>query len=43
LTLKIEYPKHGQATEKEAEAGYEKWQAEGNDGSLNDYLVYPTR
>jgi hypothetical protein len=38
IDIKNRVPEAWTATEKEAEAGYEKWQAEGNDGSLNDYL-----
>jgi hypothetical protein len=38
IDIKNRVPEAWDATEKEAEAGYEKWQAEGNDGSLNDYL-----
>jgi hypothetical protein len=38
IDIKNRVPEAWEATEKEAEAGYEKWQAEGNDGSLNDYL-----
>ena len=38
VDIKNRVPQAWTATEKEAEAGYEKWQAEGNDGSLNDYL-----
>jgi hypothetical protein len=38
IDIKNRVPEAWAATEKEAEAGYEKWQAEGNDGSLNDYL-----
>ena len=38
IDIKNRVPEAWTATEKEAEAGYERWQAEGNDGSLNDYL-----
>lgn len=38
IDIKNRVPEAWTATEKEAESGYEKWQAEGNDGSLNDYL-----
>jgi hypothetical protein len=38
IDIKNRVPEAWTATEKEAEAGYEKWQAEGNDGNLNDYL-----
>jgi hypothetical protein len=38
IDIKNRVPEAWAATEKEAEAGYDKWQAEGNDGSLNDYL-----
>jgi glutaredoxin len=38
IDIKNRVPEAWAATEKEAESGYEKWQAEGNDGSLNDYL-----
>jgi hypothetical protein len=38
IDIKNRVPEAWSATEKESEAGYEKWQAEGNDGSLNDYL-----
>ena len=38
IDIKNRVPEAWVATEKEAEAGYERWQAEGNDGSLNDYL-----
>ena len=38
IDIKNRVPEAWDATQKEAEAGYEKWQAEGNDGSLNDYL-----
>jgi hypothetical protein len=38
IDIKNRVPEAWAATEKETEAGYEKWQAEGNDGSLNDYL-----
>jgi len=38
IDIKNRVPEAWDATEKEASAGYEKWQAEGNDGSLNDYL-----
>ena len=38
IDIKNRVPEAWDATEKEAELGYERWQAEGNDGSLNDYL-----
>ena len=38
IDLKNRVPEAWATAEKEAEAGYERWQAEGNDGSLNDYL-----
>lgn len=38
IDIKNRVPEAWTATEKEAESGYERWQAEGNDGSLNDYL-----
>lgn len=38
IDIKNRVPEAWTATEKEVEAGYERWQAEGNDGSLNDYL-----
>jgi hypothetical protein len=38
IDIKNRVPEAWEATEKEAADGYEKWQAEGNDGSLNDYL-----
>jgi len=38
IDIKNRVPEAWDATEKEAESGYERWQAEGNDGSLNDYL-----
>ena len=38
IDIKNRVPEAWAATEKEAEAAYEKWQAEGNEGSLNDYL-----
>lgn len=38
IDIKNRVPEAWAATEKEAADGYEKWQAEGNDGSLNDYL-----
>jgi len=38
IDIKNRVPEAWAATEKEAESGFEKWQAEGNDGSLNDYL-----
>ena len=38
IDIKNRVPEAWTATEKEAEAGYERWQTEGNDGSLNDYL-----
>lgn len=38
IDIKNRVPEAWTKAEAEAEAGYEKWQAEGNDGSLNDYL-----
>jgi len=38
IDIKNRIPEAWEATEKEAEDGLEKWKAEGNDGSLNDYL-----
>jgi len=38
IDLKNRVPEAFSTAEKEAESGYERWQAEGNDGSLNDYL-----
>ena len=38
IDIKNRVPEAWDATQKEAEAGFERWQAEGNDGSLNDYL-----
>ena len=38
IDLKNRVPEAFATAEKEAEAGYERWQAEGNDGNLNDYL-----
>jgi hypothetical protein len=38
IDIKNRVPEAWVATEKEAQDGYEKWQAEGNDGSINDYL-----
>jgi hypothetical protein len=38
IDLRNRVPEALATAEKEAEAGYERWQAEGNDGSLNDYL-----
>jgi hypothetical protein len=38
IDIKNRVPEAFTKAEAEAEAGYEKWQAEGNDGSLNDYL-----
>ena len=38
IDLRNRVPEAWATAEKEAEAGYERWQAEGNDGSLNDYL-----
>ena len=38
IDIKNRVPEAWDATQKEAEAGFEKWQAEGNDGSINDYL-----
>jgi hypothetical protein len=38
IDLKNRVPEAWATAEKEAEAGYERWQSEGNDGNLNDYL-----
>lgn len=38
IDIKNRVPEAWAKAEAEAEAGYEKWQAEGNDGNLNDYL-----
>ena len=38
IDLRSRVPEAFATAEKEAEAGYERWQSEGNDGSLNDYL-----
>jgi hypothetical protein len=38
IDIKNRVPEAWEATQKETELPYEKWQAEGNDGSLNDYL-----
>ena len=38
IDIKNRVPEAFTKAEAEAEAGYERWQAEGNDGSLNDYL-----
>jgi len=38
IDIKNRIGEEWEAVEKEAEDGYEQWQAEGNDGSLNDYL-----
>jgi hypothetical protein len=38
IDIKNRVPEAWTKAEAEAEAGYERWQAEGNDGSLNDYL-----
>ena len=38
IDLKNRVPEAFATAEKEAEAGYERWQSEGNDGNLNDYL-----
>ena len=38
IDIKNRVPEAWAATEKEAQSGYEQWQAEGNDGSINDYL-----
>ena len=38
IDIKNRVPEAWDATEKEAADGFERWQAEGNDGSLNDYL-----
>jgi len=38
IDLRNRVPEAFATAEKEAEAGYERWQAEGNDGNLNDYL-----
>jgi hypothetical protein len=38
IDIKNRVPEAWTKAEAEAQAGYERWQAEGNDGSLNDYL-----
>ena len=38
IDIKNRIGEEWETVEKEAEDGYEQWQAEGNDGSLNDYL-----
>ena len=38
IDLRNRVPEAFATAEKEAEAGYERWQSEGNDGNLNDYL-----
>jgi hypothetical protein len=38
IDIKNRVPEAWAATEKETEDNYGRWQAEGNDGSLNDYL-----
>jgi len=38
IDIKNRAPQAWEAAQKEAEPGFEKWQAEGNDGSINDYL-----
>jgi len=38
IDIKNRIGEEWEAVEKEAEDGYGQWQAEGNDGSLNDYL-----
>ena len=38
IDIKNRIPEAWTKAEAEAQAGYERWQAEGNDGSLNDYL-----
>jgi hypothetical protein len=38
IDIKNRVPEAWEATEKEAESGFDQWQAEGNEGSLNDYL-----
>ena len=38
IDIKNRVPEAWEATQNETESAYEKWQAEGNDGSLNDYL-----
>jgi hypothetical protein len=38
IDIKNRVPEAWTKAEAEAQAGYEKWQAEGNDGNLNDYL-----
>jgi hypothetical protein len=39
IDIKNRIPEAWDTGGKEAEAGYEEWQAEGNDGTLEDYLV----
>jgi hypothetical protein len=43
IDLKNRVPEAFATAEKEAESGYERWQAEGNDGSINDYLFTSIR
>jgi hypothetical protein len=38
IDIKNRVPEAWEKAQSEAEAGFERWQAEGNDGSLNDYL-----
>ena len=38
IDLRNRVPEAFATAEKEVESGYERWQAEGNDGSINDYL-----
>jgi len=38
IDIKNRVPEAWDATEKEAESGFDQWQAEGNEGSINDYL-----
>jgi hypothetical protein len=38
IDLRNRVPEAFATAEKEAESGYERWQSEGNDGNLNDYL-----
>lgn len=39
IDIKNRVPEAWDAGEKEAEVGYKEWQLEGNDGTLEDYLV----
>jgi len=39
IDIKNRIPEAWDAGGKEAEVGYEEWQAEGNDGTLEDYLI----